>query len=618
MSTRSAVMSALLAGLVVTTPFTTVAESPAPAYSVPFRPEEMDQLAAPVALYPDSVLAHTLMAATYPLEIVQAADWAKNNAALKGDQLTAALRDRPWDTSVKVLTHFSQVLQMLDEQPEWQRKLGDAFLTGQRNLLAAVQRLRRRAQEAGTLGSMGQWTVKVERDVILIQPANPQAVYLSAYDPMVAYGVWPYPAYPPAPVSLRAASVVTGVVLYANADWRRGEIIIDENINRYQFGRALSRPATWQHDPTHRAGVPYPDPATARRFGQNAPESAEFRAETRGHGVSSEQVSEGGGRASAEGRGRAFAGIGDGGFDSAASQRGIPGRVGPMAAAGSQPPQQTFSTPEAAARALLDTAAKGDARAIASLLGPDGQAVISTGDEVADQLAREGFRAAAEESLVLNRQAPDRVVITVGKDHWPFPLPIVQVNDGWRFDTAAGRREIRRRQIGKNELRTIEVCRVYVTAQREYASVPREADGVIKFAQHVMSSPGRRDGLYWEVAEGEPPSPLGPLMAAAAREGHTPRKPGQPSMPFHGYFYKILKSQGPNAPGGSHSYLINGNMVAGFALVAWPAEYGSSGTMTFVVNQNGVVYEKDLGPKTGELTAAMTGYDPDRSWHRAQ
>ena len=187
--------------------------------------------------------------------------------------------------------------------------------------------------------------------------------------------------------------------------------------------------------------------------------------------------------------------------------------------------------------------------------------------------------------------------------------------NSWFFDTAAGKEEILNRRIGRNELDTIRVCQGYVEAQREYASADREQDGIIQYAQKFISDPGKRNGLYWQVEEGEVPSPMGPFAARAAAEGY---KRGDKPIPFHGYYFRILKGQGSKAPGGAYSYVINGHMVAGFALVAWPAEYGASGVMTFVVNRNGIVYEKDLGPKTTKTAQAMTRYNPDQTWKRSQ
>jgi hypothetical protein len=192
----------------------------------------------------------------------------------------------------------------------------------------------------------------------------------------------------------------------------------------------------------------------------------------------------------------------------------------------------------------------------------------------------------------------------------------VKKGEGWVFDTKAGREEVLNRRIGRNELNAIQVCLAYVEAQQEYASTDREQDGIIQYAQKVMSDPYRRNGLYWEAGEGEIESPLGRFIAQAAQEGYT--KKGDKPTPYRGYYYRILKGQGKNAPGGGYQYVINGHMVAGFALVAWPAEYGVSGVMTFIVNQNGTVYAKDLGPKTEGIAKAMTLYNPDRTWKRAQ
>ena len=278
--------------------------------------------------------------------------------------------------------------------------------------------------------------------------------------------------------------------------------------------------------------------------------------------------------------------------------------------------QKVFGSPEEAMKALVETVKAGDTKGMMAILGPEGEDIISSGDEVADKNARERFVKAYQEKVDFVKEKEDRVSIIIGNDHWPFPIPIVKKGEGWVFDTKAGREEVLNRRIGRNELNAIQVCLAYVEAQREYASTDRERDGIIQYAQKVLSDPDRRNGLYWEAAEGEIPSPLGPLAAQAAAEGY--RQAGDKPTPYHGYYYKILKGQGPNAPGGAYNYVINGHMVAGFALVAWPAEYGVSGVMTFLVNQNGTVYEKDLGPKTEERVKGMTRYNPDQTWRRAQ
>ena len=208
----------------------------------------------------------------------------------------------------------------------------------------------------------------------------------------------------------------------------------------------------------------------------------------------------------------------------------------------------------------------------------------------------------------------------MGEDHWPSPIPIVKDGRKWRFDTAAGIDEILDRRIGRNELSAIMTCRAYVVAQWEYYTEARDTDrdGLAVYAQHFISTPGQRNGLYWEVPEGGAPSPLGSLVAEARAEGYAPgmaKSAEAPKRtPYHGYFFRILKAQGPHAPGGKFSYVINGNMIAGYALLAYPAKWGSSGVMTFIVNQQGRVYEKNLGPETAELAAAVTEYDPDPTW----
>jgi hypothetical protein len=278
--------------------------------------------------------------------------------------------------------------------------------------------------------------------------------------------------------------------------------------------------------------------------------------------------------------------------------------------------QKVFGSPEEAMKVLAETVQAGDKKGILAVLGPEGEDIIDSGDAVQDKNAQDRFVKAYEERVEYVKEKQDQVSVIIGKDNWPFPIPIVKRGEGWAFDTQAGQEEMLNRRIGRNELNAIQVCLAYVEAQREYASTDREQDGVIQYAQKFASDTYRRNGLYWEPAEGEVPSPLGPFAAKAAAEGY--RRAADKPTPYHGYYYKILKGQGKSAPGGAFSYVINGHMVAGFALVAWPAEYGVSGVMTFVVNQNGTVYEKDLGPKTEGIVKAMTLYNPDRTWKRAQ
>lgn len=277
--------------------------------------------------------------------------------------------------------------------------------------------------------------------------------------------------------------------------------------------------------------------------------------------------------------------------------------------------QSVFTSPQEALTALVAALEAGDREGLLAILGPEGKEIISSGDEVSDRADRDRFLAAYDDSVNFVPRENGQVEVVLGHDNWPFPIPIMQSSRGWFFDTAAGKEELLNRRIGRNELFTIQVCDAYVAAQNEYATTDRELDGIIEYAQKIVSDPGQRDGLFWPVTPGEVPSPLGPLAAQAAAEGY---KRGEKPIAFHGYYYRILKGQGTKAPGGAYSYMINGHMVAGFALVAWPAQYGTSGITTFVVNRNGIVYEKDLGSNTAATAESMTLYNPDQTWRRSQ
>ena len=273
-----------------------------------------------------------------------------------------------------------------------------------------------------------------------------------------------------------------------------------------------------------------------------------------------------------------------------------------------------FLSPEDAMKGLIAAAENNDTKAILAVLGPEAKDILSSGDTVSDKADVERFVANCREKMDLVRRG-DRVSVIIGNDNTPFAIPIVKKGGGWVFDTRSGKEEVLNRRVGRNELDTIDTCEAYVEAQEEYASADRELDGIMQYAQKFFSDSGKRNGLYWDVAEGEDPSPMGPLVAEAAAEGYAKK---ERPIPYHGYYFKILKGQGKNAPGGAYSYVINNHMVAGFALVAWPAEYGNSGIMTFVVNQNGIVYEKNLGSKTEKVAKTMTLYNPDRTWRRAR
>ncbi|MEA2782112.1 MAG: hypothetical protein QOK29_3656 [Rhodospirillaceae bacterium] len=280
--------------------------------------------------------------------------------------------------------------------------------------------------------------------------------------------------------------------------------------------------------------------------------------------------------------------------------------------------QKTFASPEAAAKALVDAAKNDDSQEILAILGPDATDIVSSGDAVQDKAAAARFTASAQQMMRLDQAGDGQEVVSIGGDNWPFPIPIVKRGDAWSFDTAAGKQEILNRRIGRNELNTIEVCQAYIDAQRQYAAEDRDGSGILKFARKFASSAGKHDGLYWPAAANEEASPIGPLVADAVAEGYSKTPSGEPAAPYHGYFYRILTSQGEHAPGAAYDYVINGNMIAGFALLAYPAQYGSSGVMTFAVNQQGVVYQKDLGTGTAQVAREINRYDPDPSWQRAE
>lgn len=274
-----------------------------------------------------------------------------------------------------------------------------------------------------------------------------------------------------------------------------------------------------------------------------------------------------------------------------------------------------FETPEEAVAALQRATAAADTNALLDIFGQTAED-LQNPDRTQAAYELKAFGSALAQTNYLERVSDSFVVLDVGDDRWPFPVPIVKADGGWFFDTGTGKDEILCRRIGRNELSTLQVMRAYVDAQREYASQDRDGDEILKYAQRLVSSPGKHDGLYWPSEEGEE-SPLGPLVAYAQAEGYSPELRAEDEDergPYHGYYFKILTRQGKHARGGKYNYVINGNMIAGFALVAWPAEYGQSGIMTFVVNQQGRVYQKDLASSTGKIARKMSAYDPDNTW----
>lgn len=277
--------------------------------------------------------------------------------------------------------------------------------------------------------------------------------------------------------------------------------------------------------------------------------------------------------------------------------------------------QKSFTSLQNSVTALVDAVQNNNDAELLAILGPDSGNLISSGDKIADQKGRTQFLKAYKEKNHLEQESKDRAVLYIGSTDYPFPIPIVRQENTWIFDTPAGLEEILNRRIGRYELHTIEVMQEYTAAQREYACLERDGGGS-EFAQYLASTEGKKNGLYWDTKEGEDESPFGPLIAIATEEGYLSDQDKNFPDPFRGYYFKILKAQGEHALGGPFDYVADGKMVLGFALVAYPAKYGASGVITFIVNQEGVIYEKDLGKDTAATAVAMTTFNPDDTWSK--
>lgn len=282
--------------------------------------------------------------------------------------------------------------------------------------------------------------------------------------------------------------------------------------------------------------------------------------------------------------------------------------IGPLAA--QQANQKSYASPNEAVQALASAVKAQDRDQLMMVFGPEAKEILYSGDEVADKQTREKFIQKYDQMSRLETQPDGSVDLYIGAENWPFPIPLVKKNGRWLFDAAAGKKEILYRRIGQNEFDTIDTLHGLVDAQKEYASQARDGEAK-EYAEKLLSDEGKHNGLYWQTNEGQPPSPAGPLIAEAFGEGY--RKQNGP-VPYHGYIYRLLRSQGPNAPGGAKDYMVNGKMIGGFAILAYPAEYRSSGVMTFIVTGNGRVYQKDLGQKTAALARDMKMYNPDKTW----
>jgi len=280
--------------------------------------------------------------------------------------------------------------------------------------------------------------------------------------------------------------------------------------------------------------------------------------------------------------------------------------------------QKSFVSPEEAVNVLVAAVKADDRKEMLAILGPEGKELMSSGDEVADKAGRAKFLKAYDEMNKLEKASAGKMILHIGKDDWSLPIPVVKKGNTWVFDIKAGKEEILNRRIGRNELNVIDVLHAYINAQCEYASKDRNGDGVVQFAPKIVSTEGKYDGLYWEAQEGEEMSPLGPFVAQAASEGYAKKGGGINLSPFHGYYYKILKGQGKYATGGAYDYVVKGKMILGYALIAYPAQYGNSGIMTFIVNQAGVIFEKDIGKNTVSIAKAVKTFNPDKTWREVK
>ena len=280
--------------------------------------------------------------------------------------------------------------------------------------------------------------------------------------------------------------------------------------------------------------------------------------------------------------------------------------------------ERTFPTPEDAVKALIETVKGGNVESLLEIFGPEGKELIDSSEPAIARQNQQVFTVAVREKWHLEDTAPDRKTLVIGNEDWPFPVPLVKAGNGWRFDTAAGKEEVLARRIGRNELAAIDATRAYVTAQRRYAEAGHDGKPAGLHAAKFQSDPGKENGLYWPTTRGQKRSPLGDVVAQAAAEGRPVTGNATQPSPFHGYYFKILTAQGSAAQGGAKSYVAKGEMSGGFALVAWPSQYDATGIMTFIVNQDGVVREKDLGPGTDAAARKMTAYNPDSSWRVTQ
>ncbi len=746
------------------------AAAAAEADEPPLTADQLDSLVAPIALYPDNLLAQVLAASTYPLELVQLQQWMEKNKNLKDKALADAVGKQPWDPSVQSMAAVPEALKRLVDDIQWTTDLGNAFLEQQKDVMEACQRMRKKAQDKGALKTNEQQKVETkvveQKQVIVVESANPEVIYVPSYNPAYVYPppVYPYPPvyYPPYTAGAAFVSFGVGMMMGAaiwggsccGCGWGGGNVNVNvnnnfnrnTNVNRGQGG------GNWNHNASHRGGTPYGNKATANKYGGSSRGQAGGRGGAGGRGsvggaggvASAVRVARGPrrrrrrgwcrrarrcgrrrwcGRPRAErrdqrqvrrrgkprrrldrqsrrGRRRRIArrqqrlrrwlrrlqrkqraiqqlprlvehglarrrrrrarrrrkrrrrtevremredrGISsnDPACDAAVCAWPRSSSLWPRTqfAAGAQEPtgkasappppsspskqkpsssssssQKIFSSPKEAAEALISAAARFDVPALTEILGPDGVDLVVSDDTVQDRNRAGAFaqKALEKHAVVADPKNASRATLIIGEEDWPTPIPIVRAQKGWRFDAKQGRQEILYRRIGANELDAIQICHGYVEAQHEYASKKRDGSRVNQYAQKIISTPGKQDGLAWRTPDGKVEGPIGENIAKAIAEGYSSK-----AEPYHGYFFKILKGQGPSAPMGELDFVVKGVMIGGFALVAAPAEYKVTGVKTFIVSHNGVVYEKDLGEKTLEAFKAMERYNPDKTWKR--
>ena len=662
----------------------TAAAKPATA-PAPAKPSAsdaaLDQLTGPIALYPDALVAQILEASKDVSAVQKFARWLKSNSALKGTELQDAAQKAGFAAPYIALAPFPQVVQTLVEKPDWTKQLGAAFTSDEQAVYQSIQRLRAAAMALGNLKTTPQQEVVTEasstgQTIILVQPANPQVVYVPVYNTQTVY-VQQAPPPSSSSSNVAAAALVgftVGIIIGASSNhyyygpyawhgggaayhyaYERREDYVDHRqdvyddrqdfrqdtyedrqdyrqdnapqnqaqrqsaaqTNQSQRQTAASSP-TAQANQANRQSTAQSSQASRRSTASTSGTRAAVPQRPRVRGEAPAAPAAAGGRAMMTAPFQPVIV----GVDKRARMRrpelrilaaaiGVMVLLVPACAPAPAPDRTNFTAPDEAAKALMKALTTNNADELKAIFGPSVEKDLSSGDPVSDRHDREVMALAMGHAWRWAPAGSDTQELVIGDEKWPLPIPLMKVRGGWQFDTDAGREEILSRRIGRNELRVIDVGRDYVAMQKAYASQPRDGKVAGLYAQKLRSAPGRQDGLYWRVGEEETPSPLGDLVEQAVVEGYDESRGSQP---LWGYRFRVLTAQGAAANGGARSYIVNGEMSGGFALIAYPAEYGRSGIMTFIVNQDGVVYEKDLGEDTLKVAARLEVYDPDKTW----